>query len=989
MATSNGLPPEQQFGNVLAALATMQSNTDRTQKHQATEYLEQFQKSIEAWNFGYVVLQSETISVEAKLFAASTLKGKITYDIHQLPPDQLVALRDSLITLLVAYRTGARPIRTQLCVCLAGLALQMLEWKDVIDLVVRALGNDATGLIVLLEFLTVLPEEVMEGRKISLSEEQLFQRTGELLTDNAPKVLQILVQYARVTGLDKPTPALISCLNSWLREIPCKDVVNTELLQSLFTALSGDDAFDEAVDCLCTMFRETREVDACSDVIEKLYPGLIALRPRITKAVADEDTDAFKGLTRLFAEAGEAWVLLAVKYPNAIKGDEPHRKEFKHGYRELVDVIEECAKMDEGRDVISLTFNFWYDLKNYLVLDTYQSAREVYQVTFERLVDIMINHLQYPEGNKDDLFEGDREQEEKFREFRHAMGDVLKDCCEVIGATTCLKKAYSQIEIWMKNYISQTPETQLKFQNWQGLEAPLFSLRAMGRMVPSDEETVLPQIMQMLVKLPEHEKVRFAATLVLGRYTEWTAKHPQYLEPQVEYVSNGFQHGSKDIAQAAAMAMKFFCQDCSKLLVDRIALLHTFYQNVAPNLPLHSLYELTDGMAHVVASQTTSEGIYSSLKLFCDPISQRLMIKAQEAGTDNDKKCKLADEIQLLTIFAQIVHPHIKADINPMIEFWKTVIPMLSNILDAYVDFLPICEQVGRFYRSLLISYRTDMKELLPEIAVKLSSSFQQSHQGIFLWVTGTVIREFSNEDDIKDEAARLLIRNTIYQLMEQQCVTMFRLLNNTHPKEIPDVIEDFFRFLTDGIMFHPDRIVMSNLLETIIEASLVSLDLQKTEPLLAVLQFLRDLFAYGRPAPPNSTYRETPIEIRKRVALAAASLGERITQRILSGLMYSFPSDCVTDSSGVMLELVHLCPAQMIQWIKSTLELLPAGSITPTEAQNFLGNVETAAAGEDWNKIRYTLRDFTAWYRRKNVTPRSQLLGIAGTELPRFRFGG
>lgn len=45
----------------------------------------------------------------------------------------------------------------------------MLEWKDVIDLVVRALGNDATGLIVLLEFLTVLPEEVMEGRKISLS----------------------------------------------------------------------------------------------------------------------------------------------------------------------------------------------------------------------------------------------------------------------------------------------------------------------------------------------------------------------------------------------------------------------------------------------------------------------------------------------------------------------------------------------------------------------------------------------------------------------------------------------------------------------------------------------------------------------------------------------------------------------------------------------------------------------------------------------------
>jgi hypothetical protein len=31
----------------------------------------------EAWNFGHAVLQSDTISVEAKLFAASTLKGKV------------------------------------------------------------------------------------------------------------------------------------------------------------------------------------------------------------------------------------------------------------------------------------------------------------------------------------------------------------------------------------------------------------------------------------------------------------------------------------------------------------------------------------------------------------------------------------------------------------------------------------------------------------------------------------------------------------------------------------------------------------------------------------------------------------------------------------------------------------------------------------------------------------------------------------------------
>jgi len=184
-------------------------------------------------------------------------------------------------------------------------------------------------------------------------------------------------------------------------------------------------------------------------------------------------------------------------------------------------------------------------------------------------------------------------------------------------------------------------------------------------------------------------------------------------------------------------------------------------------------------------------------------------------------------------------------------------------------------------------------------------------------------------------------------------------------------VIEDFFRFLADGIMFHPAKIIMSDLLQPIIEASLAALDLQQTEPLLSVLQFLRDLLAYGREAPPNSSYqdyRKTPIEVRNAVQAAAASMGLRITQRILSGLMYSFPSDCVTDSSGVLLELVELCPLQMIQWIKSTLELLPPGSVSPAEAQKFLKGIETAAINKDWNKIRYTLRDFTSWYRRKNV---------------------
>ena len=82
------------FAPVLAAMSTMQSSTDREQKSQANEYLQEFQRSVnalrtgvseipfnntqdEAWTSTLALLAGDRIPVEAKLFAATTLKGKV------------------------------------------------------------------------------------------------------------------------------------------------------------------------------------------------------------------------------------------------------------------------------------------------------------------------------------------------------------------------------------------------------------------------------------------------------------------------------------------------------------------------------------------------------------------------------------------------------------------------------------------------------------------------------------------------------------------------------------------------------------------------------------------------------------------------------------------------------------------------------------------------------------------------------------------------
>lgn len=67
------------FGQVLNALATMSSTADRGTKAQAHEYLERFQKSEEAWQSTFEILQAPQATDEAKLFAATTLKGKVRW----------------------------------------------------------------------------------------------------------------------------------------------------------------------------------------------------------------------------------------------------------------------------------------------------------------------------------------------------------------------------------------------------------------------------------------------------------------------------------------------------------------------------------------------------------------------------------------------------------------------------------------------------------------------------------------------------------------------------------------------------------------------------------------------------------------------------------------------------------------------------------------------------------------------------------------------
>lgn len=225
-----------------------------------------------------------------------------------------------------------------------------------------------------------------------------------------------------------------------------------------------------------------------------------------------------------------------------------------------------------------------------------------------------------------------------------------------------------------------------------------------------------------------------------------------------------------------------------------------------------------------------------------------------------------------------------------------------------------------------------------------------------------------------------------------------------------PLVIEDFFRLSSDAIRFYPKECVTSSLAVPIFSAALSSLTLQQLAPLLATLHYYRDLFsfAFDKPAvsgftsPEGEVYTNPP-EIQRAVQQLVASQGEALAQRVLAGMMFTFPEDCFADASGVMMSMFQLMPQESGRWLQSTLHMLPPGTMKPGETERLLNGISDKVQSGETRKIRVLLQgllipsrlgilirltwtDFTNSYRRRNVAPRD---GLGRLEATRFRFSG
>ena len=798
---------------IIEKIHTLHGSKDSLQIKDSDRVLKEFQNSQQAWMFSNQVLSSPHYrqDLTVLLYAAQTLKIKVQHDLHELDAGAFQSLKDSLVAMLSGgSQVFAKIVITQLCLALVSLLSQeqrhlitedavspsvMEKWMSIFNQIFNALSGNKR---VLLQFLTVLPEE-MHVQLLSPCTDQLLDFLFRLYTDEKNKNSSDLMAL------------VIGCVCGWTRT----RLISAELLAKYpltFTAFEAlrfaascedDDLFESSADLICELALELKSNYESSSnamaLMQDFYNQLQFVSTLLQESDA-EDSARLKTLVRIFVSVGELFMPFILKQPEQMS--------------QIIEAVLKCTSISD-LELVPMTFNFWGDIADSVIqvsgIDVSNAeaprlplnCHTVINHAFGRLLELLIGHLKYPDESK----QWTATDRDDFRDLRHTIGNVLKDCCLVLGEKDSLKRPYMILEPII------TGQSTLP---WQSIEAAMFALRAMGSEVSIKEDEIMPKIMDAVLSLDassaslqnvsqeQRNKIQYASTLVVGRYSEWSRYHPQFIERELNFISTGF--GMDEVAAASSLALKYLCESCSELMIPYLSQLHPFYVQSQQRLSSYEMRELTEAMALIVNSMPPQEK-GPALESFCRAIIEELSKISQPTFIELDqaKTAKsIEDMFDRLSIFFKVVTT--PATFGLFRQIWP-VIETLSINRPSEVAFESIC----KLLRTIIVSVQPqEIVQVLPQIMTFTVRTFENTTYPCFMWIAGQVINRFHTIDtENTNRFFVAIVTKALQKYAEPQ----------THDFD-PQSYEDFANFISSGILNLPGTLaspLFNNVLRTLI----------------------------------------------------------------------------------------------------------------------------------------------------------------------------
>ncbi|XP_057514793.1 transportin MOS14-like isoform X2 [Actinidia eriantha] len=934
---------------VKEALNALYHHPDDAVRMQADRWLQEFQRTIDAWQVSDNLLHDASSNQETLIFCSQTLRSKVQRDFEELPSEAFRPLRDSLNSLLKTFHKGPPKVRTQISLAVAALAVHVpaKDWGDggIVNWLRDEMNSHPECIPSFLELLRVLPEEAF-NYKIAARPDRRRQFEKELAS--AMEVaLNILTACLSINELKEQ---VLEALASWLRlrhRIPASMLSSHPLVLTALSSLNSDILLEASVNVISelihyTAARNSGGVAAQMPLIQVIVPQVMSLKAQLRDSSKDEED--VKAIARLFADMGDSYLELI-----ANGSDESML---------IVHALLEVASHPEY-DIASMTFNFWHNLQIHLIerdsyisfgnetsIEAERSRRLLgFRSSYESLVSLVSFRVKYPQ----DYADLSREDLKDFKQTRYDVADVLIDAALVLGGEATLKILYMKLVEAVGSCGND------EHSDWRPAEAALYCIWAISDYVSVTEAEVMPQMMSLLPKLPHQPQLLTTVCLTVGAYSKWLHAAPtglSFLPSLIDILVSGMSM-SEDSAAAAALAFRHICNDCGKRLCGSLDGLFHIYQRamigegtfkVSAEDSLHLVEALS-----VVITEVPSDHAKKALEVLCltavTPLQEIINQGPLVLGQTPARELTVHID-RLANIFRYVNHPEAVAD--AIQRLW----PIFKAIFDLRAWDMRTMESLCRACKNAVRTSKRFMGITIGAMLEEIQGLYKQHHQSCFLYLSSEVIKIFGSDPSCAD-----YLKNLIESLFSHTICLLKKIQDFTSR---PDIADDCFLLASRCIRYCPHLFFPSAVFSSLVDCSLIGITVQHREASNSILTFLSDIFDLAK-----SSQGEKYISIRDSVILPR---GATITRILVASVTGALPSSRLETVIYALLALTRVYGPRAIEWAKDSVSLIPSTAVTEVERTRFLQALSDVASGIDINPLAIPIEELSEVCRRNRT---------------------
>eukprot|EP00940_MAST-03C_sp_MAST-3C-sp2_P000824 g824.t1 len=945
---------DQNVADFRRAIASLQNMSDARARQRADEWLKKFQNSVIAWHVVDKVLTTATASGEDNrliIFSAITLHHKII--------------------------SASKVVQENLCMALAQLAVQDESWTNVLSTLVPMF--DQTSMGSLLRIMKLIPEEC-RSRRCTASRSAQGAMMQELNRSSGDVIKLLADCMRRVHSSDvRMIRCVFECLSNWLRftEIPASAMQNNPLLIAPFDAIQNSELFEVAVDTVCEVIRTYADVRKHAGVIRIIIPHVMRLQALYGAAIKRGDEDTARGVARIFTETGEAYLDILLGSENV-------------GQQKVVAMILACAQ-HPSPEIVKVTFHFWYVFAEGLDVIRSNELRlrrlADYAPTYQKLASLCLKLLELP-NDFDRSCDDDVDTAER---FRGEVGDILCDCCLVLGVKRCGPFLLENLTRRCKDFVALT--AQARSRAWRSIEAALCAFTCASKEIT--RRNIASEVTDSLIggnsgalaaALHLHRglrsssddgalAVRNACLGVLERYASWFRRQPQ------QFLQAAFEESVASLALRGtqAAASRVFCEICAscggKVCRDAkmlTAVLHVHRQAVQTPLPKDELLRVTRGLASIVKMlepKIATEALQQLLR----PCKAKLASAAKNSSA--------ADMILLFDTFTEVfaglggVSDAVKMTVYSEVE---SIWTMLGSLASVHGSNGKVAEKLCRFYKHMIRCLGTNLFKRFAHLFCKQTVAlFKACRQSPYLYASGIAVESLAQVQDRHDMLQHMLA--------ELSRVVLSLLTSLDAIRSNPDVVEDFFDFVVRYVKNCPMLLLKSPCVLHIVRLAASTLDAEHREANRSAIFFLESFLALGvldkkRGGAAATKTSLAPI-LLKFLGEHDANLGRFVVLHVMRGTAGLLPLDRVDDDDGSLTSVLFVLrslvgQAHFASLVNGTLRRLPESLARAADKSRLLDSMfgERGVSNSAWKNPWYrAMLDFSRSCARFQRTVRDK----------------